>query len=131
MDLADFIASIIKTKDGVRPMIHPATRVFQALRIEVNHELEALIKVLNESVRVLAKEGRIAVVSYHSLEDRIVKTFFKDQSKTFINLPNELTTTVLIPELEVITKKPLTPSIKEIKENPRARSAKLRVAAKI
>lgn len=128
LDLADFIAGLVKTKEIGR---HPATRVFQALRIEVNHELEALIAVLNQAVEVMAPGARIAVVSYHSLEDRIVKMFFKERSRNFVNLPNELKTTTLHPQLKIITKKPLTPSTEELKKNPRSRSAKLRVAEKI
>ncbi len=126
--LADFIKTIIKQKNT---RIHPATRIFQALRIEVNKELESLQKVLTDSVDLMAKEGRIAVVSYHSLEDRIVKNFFRDNAREFINLPDELTTRYLQPKLKIITKKPLVPSAAEKAANPRSRSAKLRVAEKI
>jgi len=71
------------------------------------------------------------VVSYHSLEDRIVKNFFRENSREYINMPDELTTRKLQPGLKLINKKPITPSAQEIRENPRARSAKLRVAEKI
>lgn len=94
--------------------IHFATRTFQALRIAVNNELEALKKVLPQSVDILKKEGRIVIISFHSLEDKIVKNFFKKSGN-----------------LKVLTKKPLKPSDKEIKINKRARSAKLRAAQKI
>lgn len=94
--------------------IHPATRVFQALRIEVNHELENLEKVLPNAVDSLTPGGRIAVISFHSLEDRIVKHFFRSRK-----------------DLKILTKKPITPSGEEVQDNPRSRSAKLRAAIKI
>jgi 16S rRNA (cytosine1402-N4)-methyltransferase len=128
VELADFVASLIW---GKKEKIHPATRVFQALRIEVNHELQSLEQVLNDSVDLLNKSGRLVVVSYHSLEDRIVKNFFREAAREFINLPNELTTRYLQPKLRLLTKKPITPSAKEVQANPRARSAKLRLAEKI
>ncbi len=93
---------------------HFATRVFQAIRIEVNKELDNLKKLLEISERVLKRGGRIAVVSFHSLEDRIVKNFFKNSSF-----------------LKPVTKKPVVPREEELSENPRARSAKLRVAEHI
>ncbi len=92
--------------------IHPATKVFQALRITVNQELENLKNVLPESINVLNKDGKIVVISFHSLEDRIVKHFFK-------NLQKEN-------KLEILTKKPVMAGEDEIKNNPRSRSAKLR-----
>jgi 16S rRNA (cytosine1402-N4)-methyltransferase len=127
LELADFIERLL----GRQGHIHPATRIFQALRIEVNHELDVLIKALTQAVEVLKPGGKIVVISYHSLEDRIVKMFFKDNSRDWINLPNEMTTTHLIPKLKTITKKPLEASEAEVKENYRSRSAKLRVAEKI
>ncbi|MFW6282922.1 MAG: 16S rRNA (cytosine(1402)-N(4))-methyltransferase RsmH [Minisyncoccales bacterium] len=90
--------------------IHFATRTFQALRIEVNNELGNLKKVLPQTIKVTQPGGRIAVISFHSLEDRIVKNFFKNNQK-----------------VKVLTKKPITATKKEIKKNHRARSAKLRV----
>lgn len=128
VELADFIQSIVGGKKG---KIHPATKVFQALRIEVNGELQNLADALEDTVGVMNKKGRIAVVSYHSLEDRIVKNFFRDQSREFMNVPGELTTTYLEPKLKIITKKPVLPTKEEISANPRARSAKLRVAERI
>jgi len=127
-ELADFIAASV---GGKKERIHPATRVFQALRIEVNRELSSLEQVLNDSVDLLNPKARVAVVSYHSLEDRIVKNFFRDASREYVNLPNELTTTYLHPKLRLINKKPITPSAEEIQANPRSRSAKLRIAEKI
>ncbi len=126
--LASMIERLIK---GPKGRIHPATKVFQALRIEVNHELDSLVRVLNQALKMLKKGGRIVVVSYHSLEDRVVKMFFRDQAREYVNLPNELTTTKLQPQLEILSKKPLIPSDEEIAANPRARSAKLRFAQKL
>ncbi len=99
-----------------RPRIHPATRTFQALRIAVNNELENLEMLLASAPQLLKKNGYIAVVSYHSLEDRIVKNNFKQNEKESV--------------YDVITKKPIVPAPEEIAENRRARSAKLRVAQK-
>ena len=97
--------------------IHPATRTFQALRIAVNDELEALRTGLNKSIDFLKAGGKICVICFHSLEDRIVKHQFRAFAKEG--------------KLRLITKKPLTPSRKEVIENPRSRSAKLRVAERI
>jgi 16S rRNA (cytosine1402-N4)-methyltransferase len=96
--------------------IHFATRTFQALRIAVNDELNQLRRGLAEALKVVKKGGKIAVISFHSLEDRIVKRFFLEQKKK--NL------------LEILTKKPIVPAKAEIVKNPRSRSAKLRVAVK-
>ena len=96
--------------------IHPATRTFQALRIAVNRELENLEKTLPQTLEVLAKEGRLVVISFHSGEDRIVKNFLKENEKKGL--------------LRILTKKPITPSLEELEKNPRARSAKLRAAQK-
>jgi 16S rRNA (cytosine1402-N4)-methyltransferase len=97
-----------------RSRIHPATRTFQALRIAVNNELDNLEKLLASAPDLLKKNGRIAVISFHSLEDRLVKTNFKQNQKESI--------------YRIITKKPIVPSPREIGENRRARSAKLRIA---
>jgi len=114
---AKALAKIIKSavpKNYEKGRIHPATRTFQALRIYANKELENLEKILKNLKSILKPGGRVAIVSFHSLEDRIVKKNFKDlsQSKT----------------MELITKKPITPSLDEIRNNPRSRSAKLRAA---
>jgi 16S rRNA (cytosine1402-N4)-methyltransferase len=98
-----------------RQKIHPATRTFQALRIAVNHELENLAAALPQAIELLKPNGRLAIISYHSLEDRIVKHFFKQHGNQVITL----------------TKKPIRPSLQEIQKNPRSRSAKLRVVCKI
>jgi 16S rRNA (cytosine1402-N4)-methyltransferase len=99
-----------------RGKIHPATQTFQALRIAVNDELESLKRTLEKSFKYLNKNGRIAVITFHSLEDRIVKNFFKKVEDDDIG--------------KRITKKPIAPSKEEIKNNPRSRSAKLRIVQK-
>ena len=105
-------------------------RVFQALRIEVNDELGALKEMLQQSPDVLEDGGRIAVITFHSLEDRIVKIFFKNGNFDE-EQKNDLYGTLRKNDLKVITKKPIMPSQEEIKSNPRSRSAKLRIAEKI
>lgn len=97
--------------------IHPATKTFQALRIVVNNELENLKKVLPQGVEILEKNGRLAVISYHSLEDRIVKKFFKEKEKE--------------KKIKILTKKPIQSTQEEIKSNPKSHSAKLRIAEKL
>ncbi len=111
---------------------HPAKRTFQALRIEVNGELDVLKSGLESAVRWLAPGGRIAVISYHSLEDRIVKDFFREYSKG-CTCPPDLPVCVCgnKPILKVVTRKPVLPSQEEIQRNPRSRSAKLRVAERL
>jgi len=112
--------------------IHPATRIFQALRIEVNKELEVLTSALHQAINILNKGGRIIVISYHSLEDRIVKNILRDASKECICPPEVLRCQCNHkPELSILTKKPIQPDQQEINENPRSRSAKMRVAVKI
>lgn len=96
--------------------IHPATKTFQALRIAVNDELSALLSVLPQAWELLEKQGRLAVISFHSLEDRIVKNFYKDKKKEGVGI--------------VLTKKPIRASREEIIQNPRSRSALLRVIEK-
>lgn len=112
--------------------LHPATRTFQALRIAVNEELAALGNFLPQAVESLGPGGRLAVISFHSLEDRIVKEFFRNQSKDRVNPPYEPLYEVERPAaIREITRKPLVPSEEEVRENPRARSAKLRAAEKV
>jgi 16S rRNA (cytosine1402-N4)-methyltransferase len=112
--------------------IHPATRTFQALRIAVNREMENLEEALVQTVRVLAKGGRLAVISYHSLEDRSVKHFMQAESKTCLCPPEvPVCTCGHTPSLRLVNRKAITPSEAEIKENPRSRSAKLRVVERI
>ncbi len=111
---------------------HTAKRIFQALRIEVNDELGALERGLEAAVRWLAPGGRIAVISYHSLEDRIVKRFFAEQSQG-CTCPPDLPVCAChhVPVLRVLTRKAIVPGAEEIEGNPRARSAKMRVAEKL
>lgn len=120
------LSDIIK-KINYNKFKHPATRVFQALRIFINEELNELEKVLELSEEIMSNESRIVVVSFHSLEDRIIKNFFKKRSIDHISERKKRTK---FSKLKIITKKPITPSEKEIHINPRSRSAKLRVAEK-
>lgn len=110
------LAEIIKKSITKYQKIHPATKTFQALRIAVNDELGALRQGIAKGFDVLSPGGRMAVISFHSLEDRIVKEFFKQKSKD--------------EEATIITKKPLVPSSEELTRNPKARSAKLRIIEK-
>ncbi len=112
--------------------IHPATRTFQALRIAVNNELENLAAALPDLTDCLAPGGRIVVISFHSLEDRIVKQFFKRESTDCICPPSQpVCTCGHTASLAILTKKPVRPGEHEIQNNPRARSARLRTAEKI
>ena len=110
---------------------NPSTKVFQALRIFINEELLELESALKSCLKILNKKSKIVVVSFHSLEDRIVKNFFRENSgysaNNYKHLPN-LERTSFKPFLKLITKKAIKPSIEEIRQNPRARSAKLRAA---
>lgn len=108
--------------------IHPATQVFQAIRIVVNRELEVLQECLDKTLDLLNDEGLLCVISFHSLEDRIVKETFKKKASP---IKNERGKVVLDPRFEIVTKKPIVPTVKEIKSNPRSRSAKLRVIKRI
>ncbi len=111
---------------------HPARRTFQALRIEVNKELAVLEKGLHSAVRWLSTGGRIVVISYHSLEDRVVKSVFSELVSK-CECPPDLPTCVCgkVPVLQVLTKRPVVPTEAEVKRNPRARSARLRAAEKL
>jgi 16S rRNA (cytosine1402-N4)-methyltransferase len=128
-ELADIIESAIRNKPS---RIHPATRTFQALRIAVNQELKALEAFLPTALDALNPGGRLAVIAFHSLEDRIVKQFFRKESKDCI-CPPEIPQCVCghKRQLREINRRPIRPEDKEILENPRSRSAKLRVAEKI
>ena len=128
-ELAQLVERVLGPKRGA---IHPATRVFQALRIHVNRELENLQQGLVGAVRVLKSGGRLAVISFHSLEDRIVKQFFVQMSTGCVCPPRLVGCVCGRKEvLRIVTRKPVTASEDEVRQNPRARSAKLRVAEKI
>jgi 16S rRNA (cytosine1402-N4)-methyltransferase len=126
------LAEVVARAVGRRGKIHPATRTFQALRIAVNEELSALGQALPQAVELLPPQGRLVVISYHSLEDRLVKRFYRQESQDCICPPE-------VPvcrcdhraTLEIVTKKPITPSEPELEANPRCRSAKLRIAARL
>ena len=108
------LADVIERAVGRRGRIHPATRTFQALRIAVNREIDVLRSVLPQIVETLAPRGRVAIIAFHSLEDRLVKNFFRESEK-----------------LEILTKHPVRPTYEETVSNPRSRSAKLRAAERI
>jgi 16S rRNA (cytosine1402-N4)-methyltransferase len=109
--------------------MHPATRTFQALRIAVNHELEAIKIVLPQAVDLLAKGGRLAVIAFHSLEDRIVKQFFRRESRDCICPPKQpVCTCGHMASITELFRSPIRPQENEVSQNPRARSARLRVA---
>lgn len=129
LELVDVIKSALPQK-VLNSKGHPAKRIFQALRIEVNDELKVFEKSLKDAITMLNKDGRVVVISFHSLEDRICKTIFKEEST--INIPKGVPIiNTEIPNLELITKHPITPSAEELEYNNRAHSAKMRVAKKL
>ncbi len=130
-ELADIVAQAIPAKHRPAKM-HPATKTFQALRIAVNRELQVLEQGLDQAIELVNSGGRLCVISFHSLEDRIVKNRFKLWAKNCICPPR---TPVCgcnhVQKATIVTKKPVVPSGEELQANPRARSAKLRVAQKL
>jgi 16S rRNA (cytosine1402-N4)-methyltransferase len=110
------VQAVIKVPSYAR-RIHPATKTFQAIRIAVNDELKALEEFITAAFDLLAPDGRLAIISFHSLEDRIVKHSFRSFTHDHAG--------------ELVTKKPITPSPEECRVNPRARSAKLRIIKKL
>jgi 16S rRNA (cytosine1402-N4)-methyltransferase len=131
-DLASLVERVAPGNPRTRRRIHPATRVFQALRIAVNAELDALAEGLATAVDLLRPGGRLVVLSYHSLEDRIVKRFFAAERRGCV-CPPELPVCVCgrNPRLRLVTRPSLTPTDVEISANPRARSARLRAAERL
>jgi 16S rRNA (cytosine1402-N4)-methyltransferase len=129
-ELSQIVARVVKSSRHSR--IHPATRTFQALRIAVNDELEQLKTALVDMMGLLHSTARVAAISFHSLEDRIVKTFFRDEEKG-CSCPPKIPICVCgrMPALKILTRKPLVPSEEEVAQNPRSCSAKLRVAERI
>ena len=123
--LADIVAKVVRSKPGE---IHPATRTFQGLRIFVNEELDELHLALSAAERVLKPGGRLVAVSFHSLEDRIVKNFLVERAKAGGGSRHLPEVAHAAPSFVILTKRPVTPGADEISANPRARSAKLRAA---
>lgn len=130
----------LQTIDAFKAMIAPVVKgnpnkylaqVFQALRIEVNEEMEALKEMLQQIPDVLKPGGRVAVITFHSIEDRLVKNFFKNETFEEVQDENPFINTVKEKKLKIITKKPIEAAAEETKRNPRSRSAKLRVAERV
>jgi len=117
IDTCSELADIVSSAIGRRGRIHPATKTFQALRIEVNREIDELKEGLDASLRILKSGGRLCVISYHSLEDRVVKNFIRDNARQG--------------QLRPLVKKPVVPAMRETRENPSSRSAKLRGAERL
>lgn len=127
----ELAAIVERASGGARGRIHPATRTFQALRIAVNDELETLQRALDAAVSSLAPGGRLAVISFHSLEDRIVKHYFARQSATCVCPPEQpVCTCTTVPKLRLVGK-PVKPTDEEIERNSRSRSAIMRVAERL
>lgn len=130
LELVEIIKSAVPAR--YRREKHPGRKIFQALRIAVNGELDALQAVLPQAVAVLNKGGRLCIITFHSLEDRMVKLFFQEKARSCICPPHQpVCTCHHQAELQIITRKPVVPSGEECENNPRARSAKLRVASKL
>ena len=125
IELADLI---VKCTPHIKSSIHPATRVFQAIRIEVNQELTNVKNTLNDVLDLLDVGAIISVISFHSLEDRLVKNLFRYHSQKCHCEPNQMICKCPPPKLELVNKKPIVASDEEIKVNPPSRSAKLRIA---
>lgn len=130
MELVDIIKEVVPIKERLKK--HPARQIFQAIRIEVNHELDVIEPALNQALDMLNVNGRVAVITFHSLEDRLVKNIFKEKCKIdervkgLPNIPDEY-----LPDFKLVYNKAIAPSEEELKNNPRARSSKLRVIEKI
>jgi len=126
------LAGLVEVTVGRRRRLHPATQTFQALRIAVNHELECLAEALPQALRLLKSGGRLAIISFHSLEDRVAKEFLRRESQDCLCPPElPLCTCGHRATLGVITRKPIRPSAQEEAANPRSRSARLRIAYRL
>ena len=126
------LAALVERTVGRRKRIHPATRTFQALRIAVNNELECLAEALPQALRLLAPGGRLVIISFHSLEDRLVKEFFRSEARDCLCPPKApICTCGHRAALGIVTRKPIRPSVDEVAANPRSRSAKLRIAYRL
>jgi 16S rRNA (cytosine1402-N4)-methyltransferase len=126
--LAHIVGRVVRSKPN---QIHPATRTFQALRIFVNEELNELVDALAAAERILKPSGRLVVVTFHSLEDRIVKTFLAERSRTMAGSRHLPEVEAPAPTFRLLTRRPVAPDEAEITANPRARSAKLRAGERI
>jgi 16S rRNA (cytosine1402-N4)-methyltransferase len=130
--LADLVTAVKGERRPGRKSTHPATRTFQALRIAVNQELQALETILPLALNALSPGGRLAVISFHSLEDRIVKQYFRRESQDCLCPPRQpVCTCAHRALLQEITRRPVQPQADEIALNPRSRSARLRAAEKL
>ena len=129
--LAELVARVKPRRSRPAAKTHPATKVFQALRIAVNRELESVEIVLPIAVSLLRPGGRLAVLSFHSLEDRIVKRTFRKLSTTVTAPPGMASIEEAVAQVRSVNRKPIVPSSEEIRRNPRSRSAKLRVVEKL
>ena len=126
LELVEVIKSGVPMKYRINK--HPARQIFQAIRIEVNHELDVIEPALSQALELLKVGGRVAVITFHSLEDRLVKNYFKEKNKVkgMPNIPDEY-----LPDFKLVVNKAIIPSEEEIENNPRARSSKLRVIERI
>lgn len=130
LELVEVIKSGVPMKYRINK--HPARQIFQAIRIEVNHELDVIEPALSQALELLNVGGRVAVITFHSLEDRLVKNYFKEKTKVddkvkgMPNIPDEY-----LPDFKLVVNKAIIPSEEEIENNPRARSSKLRVIERI
>jgi len=126
------LAALVERTVGRRRKLHPATRTFQALRMAVNEELECLAEALPQALRLLMPGGRLAIISFHSLEDRLVKQSFRNEARDCL-CPPEVPVCICghRAALGIVTKKPIRPSAEEVTANPRSRSAKLRITYRL
>ncbi len=130
LELVEIIKSAVPIKERLKK--HPARQIFQAIRIEVNDELNVLQEALKQSSELLKVGGRIVVITFHSLEDRIVKKYFNELSKVddiIKGLPN--INEELLPDFKLVNNKPIIPTNEEVKDNPRSRSAKMRILERV